>query len=266
MRLQRKGLFMQTSSDARSLKKSGFFARQWAPNPTTEQIIFDLIVGAIGPVICFLADPIVFRGGMWGSALFPKFQLLTYLISAVEIVLLLIWLTLGTRLKAFSAVIGGALIAGSILSAVIGFAILPYSLIGLMVLIGVAGFTPFLTSFVYLRNGVRALRGQEQNAIYELRFPIAIMAASFAMGVPYAGAAQLNKVFSSAVSNLLNGNEAQVAQAMEVLKPWALLSEIQLEPIVNAIQTGNHDPLRQLQLEKCYREITGREVRTAFND
>jgi hypothetical protein len=53
---------------------------------------------------------------------------------------------------------------------------------------------------------------------------------------------------------------------MRVLKPWALFSEIQLEPIVNAIQTANHDPLRQLQLEKCYREITGREVRTAFND
>jgi hypothetical protein len=40
----------------------------------------------------------------------------------------------------------------------IGFAILPYSLIGAPFLIGFLGFTPLFTAIVYGRNAVRAFR------------------------------------------------------------------------------------------------------------
>ena len=258
---------MQTLSVKRSLKeRDGFFARQWGPHRTPKQLTFDIIVGIVGPIICFISDPIVLRGGFGGPALFPQFQLLTYLISGLEIVLLLVWLTLGEHLKGLSAPIGGALISGSIFSALIGFAILPYSLIGILILVGFAGFTPFLTSFVYLRNGVCALRSQEQNSTYQVRFPIAVVAAIVTFCLPYAGAAQLNNIFSSAVSNLLNGDEAQVAQAMKILRPWARFSEGQLETIIRAIETSNNDPLRQELLQKRYREITGRQAPSTFAD
>ena len=248
----------------RSLKtKSSFFSRQFGSKCTDGQITFDIALGIVGPILCFAADPIVFRGGLFsGQPLLPNYQLLAYLVSAVEVVLLVAWLTLRHQMTAFSAPIGGALIGGSLFSALIGFAILPYSLIGILVLVGFAGFAPFLTSFVYLRNGVRALRSQDENAAYQVRFPVAALGLLLVAGLAYGASVQVNNIFSSAVSNILNGDDEQAKQAVNTLRPWVFFSEAQLQPITTAILKSNDDPARQELLRARYFEITGRAAPT----
>src|SRR6185295_8732202 len=140
---------VEDSSSFREVdERPGFHARQFTREATRGQIIFDLVFGVVGPVLCFYFDPIIFRGGMLGlgGVMLPRLQLLAYSISIIQIPVLLVWLLLGRQLRSFSAPIGGVLIAGSFFSFLVGVLIFPYSVLGLMVLIGVFGFTPFVTA------------------------------------------------------------------------------------------------------------------------
>lgn len=115
---------------------------------------FFLLAGIIVPLACILLDPVVFRMGVLGSLasnepLLWRWQPFAY--SAIFLTLLFAGLYL-LRLR-FSpmvlSLVGGVFATGGILSLALGCYLLPTSLIGLMILIGVLGFTPFLTSFVY---------------------------------------------------------------------------------------------------------------------
>src|SRR6266850_3400696 len=73
-------------------QRNRFWFRQFAPEVTRPQLVFDVTFGAIGPILCFVFDPIVFHSGFGGPALFPAYQPIVYLFSGCEIVLLCFWL------------------------------------------------------------------------------------------------------------------------------------------------------------------------------
>jgi hypothetical protein len=52
--------------------------------------------------------------------------------------------------------LSGLFFLASIISLAIGIVLFPFSLLGLIVLIGALGFTPLFTAFVYLRNAIRS--------------------------------------------------------------------------------------------------------------
>ena len=134
----------------------GFWRRQFAAAPTRAQRWFDVTFGIVMPVLCFALDPVVFRDGFI-RGLYSEHQFYAYMISAAEIVALCAWLLAAGRAGRRPAALAGMLMAGAVFAFVVGVAILPYSLIGLFFyLIGLLGFVPFLTAFVYLRNGWRA--------------------------------------------------------------------------------------------------------------
>lgn len=135
-------------------QKPGFWSRQFAGEPTRAQTRFDLLLGALLPIFCIVADPIVFCGY---DSIVARYRWLAYAFIAIEIVVLLLWLFLRRRLAGSAAFFVGPLLAGGVFALLIGLGILPISFLGLLVLIGVLGFTPFFTSIVFLRNGVRAL-------------------------------------------------------------------------------------------------------------
>src|SRR5260221_79748 len=140
--------------------KSRFWRRQFAPEVTIPQLVFDVIFGAIGPILCFVFDPIVFHAGFAGAPLFPAYQPIVYLFSGFEIVLLCFWLIMGPGSELWNAMFGAALLCGGLFCLAIGCILLPFSVMGLMLGVGLFGFTPFLTALVYLRNGSRALRAK----------------------------------------------------------------------------------------------------------
>ena len=125
-----------------------FWRRQFAPEVTRGQIACDVAAGVLLPIGCLLADPIVFRP----RGFLAPFATMAYATIALSILGLTAWLLL--RRPAFF--LAGAFAAGAALSFLLGILLLPYSLFGLMIILGALGFAPFATAFVYLRNSVRA--------------------------------------------------------------------------------------------------------------
>jgi len=242
-------------------KRPTFWKRQFALERTETQDCFDVVFGAILPVICFLFDPIVFKGStpFGGEPLAGKYQFFTYLLSAIEIAALLIWLKFGRPLKSFSGPISGVLIGGGLFSFLIGVLILPFSLMGLVILIGAAGFTPFLTSFVYLRNGIRGLRSHEKNSAHAARFQVATASAVIALALPVFVSIQLSQKISTSINTVLNGDGAQAEMAVNNLKRLPFVSESDVRPLVNAY-SRELDPVRKNKLAKAYRDLSGRDI------
>lgn len=134
-----------------------FWRRQFAESVTPAQRRFDITFGIILPVLCFVFDPIVFRE--WrtdGGGIYGRFQPYAYTVGTLEMVALAAWLLRAGGAGRPPAALGGVLFAGGLFSLAVGMAILPFSLVGLFLFVGVFGFTPFPTAVVYLRNGWRA--------------------------------------------------------------------------------------------------------------
>lgn len=133
----------------------GFWRRQFAESATPKQRRFDIAFGIVLPVLCFVFDPLVFHGWfMEGEGFYGRWRSYAYTVAALEMVALAAWLLRARGGGRPQAALGGVLFAGGVFSFVVGVAILPLSLLGLVVyLVGVFGFIPFPTAIIYLRSG-----------------------------------------------------------------------------------------------------------------
>ena len=246
-------------AEAAKSQSDRFWFRQFAIERTGMQDVFDVVFGILLPVVTLVADPIVFRGGILGDEpVLGDYQIFAYLISGLELVVLMVWFFLGRHLRSFSAPIGGILIAGGLFSLAIGVLILPYTLIGLLVLIGAAGFTPFLTAFVYLRNGIRALKAQDRNDTFGARFLLAGGAGLFSLGLPFVVSYQLTITISTATRDLLYGDRVASEQAFERLK-WIPIPDADRQKFVETYRLETNSERRNL-IKKYYAELTGEDI------
>jgi len=219
-----------------------------------------MILGVILPVLVLILDPVVFQGGLIGERpLLGKYQIFAYLISGSEMAILLVWLTLRRHVNRLSSVIGGALIGGGIFSVFVGILILPYSLIGLIFLVGAAGFIPFLTGFVYVRSGIRALRSQATNATFQYRYLLATAATVVVIAVPGAVGFQYSTLVSANVHNLVYGDAQQVAIAASRLSWLPLVPEVERNKIVSAYAVERNIERKNI-LSQYYKELTGEDI------
>src|SRR5829696_7204837 len=90
------------------IPRKGFWRHQFGPVPTAKQDLFDGIFGVILPVVCLVADPIVFKGGFLDPWL-DNFQVLAYLTSTIEIAVFIVWRTFRKQLITVSAPFAGIL-------------------------------------------------------------------------------------------------------------------------------------------------------------
>lgn len=129
---------------------------QLAPVPDRYALLrrvgVDLSWGIVMPVLCVLYDPMVLRGaGLLG--------VFTYLVIGPQMLFLLIWMTLGTRYGSLAAFLTGALSVGSFAALIIAITMLPLSVLGFFLAgIGLLGFTPWMTAYVFGRNAAEAYR------------------------------------------------------------------------------------------------------------
>jgi hypothetical protein len=69
-------------------EEQGFWSRQFSNEVTSAQSGFDLIVGIMAPVLCFIFDPVVFNNRLGVIGFNPdlsRFKLLVYLFSGLSI-------------------------------------------------------------------------------------------------------------------------------------------------------------------------------------
>lgn len=157
---------MQTDLD--NPKPPSFWHNLFLGHPTWGRIIFDISLGIIAPLLCLVLDPIVFRytfvinivclrPPVVEDPLSPRhLAIFAYSLIGLGMLALLIWLISWRWLGPASAIFAGIFITGAISAFALGVGLLPLSVPGLLILIGLCGFTPFLTSFIYLCNGIRA--------------------------------------------------------------------------------------------------------------
>src|SRR5918911_1676949 len=111
----------------------GFWRRQFLPTATQAQVIFDVVVGIMLPILCLVFDPIVFRGGFGHEGgILKQYQLFAYTVIALEVLTLALWLALGARAGTWLSAIAGILLAGALFSFIIAVVILPFSIFGLI--------------------------------------------------------------------------------------------------------------------------------------
>jgi hypothetical protein len=247
-----------------SARRSGFWIRQFSEVPTEKQDRFDVVFGIVLPVICLVVDPIVFQGGFFGErAWLGKFQLFAYLFCGLQIGIFLCWRTLAQHLAPAAGLIGGVLLAGALFSFIVGVLILPITLLGLVILIGVVGFTPFLTSFVYLRTGVRALKRQQTNALFRSRFLLGVATALLSVAMPALVSHEVSKTISRSINQIVYGNPKEAQAAVGRLK-WMHVSATALTQLVDAYRNETHSEKRAV-LKAYYKELTGEEIEGNFS-
>ena len=242
----------------RPRRTQGFWQRQFDDAPTPAQRKFDVTFGIVMPVICLVCDPIVFKGGFGDGGLYQQFQLYAYTISALEMVALCAWLFAAGRLRRRPAALAGMLLAGALFSFAVGFSILPYSFVGLpILLIGALGFVPFLTAFVYLRNGWRAVGALGRGGVgLPARAALALVCGFvFALGAPAFVQASVEGEVAAALADVRAGRELSQGRLRAVRMAAAASGSGVYDELVWEYH-AERNAERRARLAKAYAEIT----------
>lgn len=163
-----------------------FLGRQFYLEPTVRQQKFDWTFGVGMPLVCVAADPIVFNSFVGPEdAILGQYKVFAYLLSSVSIMSMAAWLLWGQKLGELRPYLGGLFLAGSVILLSVGVILFPFSLIGMFLLIGFLGFTPLFSSFVFFRNGVRAVNGSKLDMPTGVVYRIVILAALYSLIAPF---------------------------------------------------------------------------------
>lgn len=235
-------------------EREGFWRRQLGATYTARQVVFDVVFGILMPLVCFYFDPGIIRGT--GSTMLGEFSIVIYGFSGAAILMLSIWIVFGDRLGSSTPIFGGVFLAGATVSFAIAVMILPLTLIGLVFLIGVLGFVPFITGFVYLRNGLRAI-GHARQATSSTRVATVVISAVIALALP--GLAQWTAIemVDQSIARILDENSGPIDEPIARIK--RLHSVIDTDRIVREYEKET-ETARKERLGRAYKEITGEEI------
>jgi hypothetical protein len=249
----------RTGCETQHGREGGFVSRHFEQSATRRQKIFDAAFGIILPVLCLYFDPIVFRGGIMGAPLLGRYRLFAYAVVAVEIAALALWLAVGERIREWGGMLGGAMLAGALFSFVVGVVILPYSLFGLLLLIGVLGFSPFLCAFVYLRNAARALKASGTYLGAGRRAAALTLGAAVSIGAPAYAHLRIERAVKRALPELTSGDDSRAAAAARRLRFASWLGATDFDDLARSYEQET-DAARKERLARAYRALTGRDV------
>lgn len=243
-------------------KKPGFWERNLGNEVTKKQVVFDVLFGVVMPVFCLLADPIMFNG-IFGRGIAENFRLFGYSLVGFEILCLVVWLTAGRRSAILSAVLSAALMMGALFSVVVGIVLMPFSIIGLLFIIGVFGFSPWFTAMAFARNAIRAynfakprLRKIELVSVVAGGILATIMVPQCAHGIQLRAHKKIDRIVEFAST----GNTYMLEKNVKELKKFKIiLRETDFDTIVKAYMQEN-DGYRKHLYSSIYSNFTGRNI------
>lgn len=250
--MQTLGLCDQPETEPRK----GFWRRQFQAEPTRRQKQYDWFFGVIMPVVCIFFDPIVFKswGGDGTGGLLSTYRPFAYTGSFISIMLMMAWLLWREKLGGFSALIAGMFFAASAISLAIGVVLVPFSFLGLIVLIGALGFTPLFTSVIFARNGVRALRAANGSLAHLKLVFATILGSLWGLTIPYV----LNVEVNRSLDLIAKGSPATIrlhGLKLRLLAP--LVDPGQLQTIYwNAPENS----VQRSEIDRLYVQLTGHQV------
>jgi len=233
-----------------SEKPQGFWRRQFQTEPTRRQRQYDWFFGVVIPLVCIFFDPFVFRGG----GLLGIYRPFAYSISFISIMAMVAWLLWREKVGGFGALLAGLFFAASAVSLAVGIVLAPFSLVGLVIVIGALGFTPFFTSVIFLRNGVRALRAANVGLGRSTLVYAPILSGLFGLTVPYVLYAEVNR----SLDLIVEGSPTTIrSQGLKLRLLAPLVDPGQLQRIYRNEQ---RDSAERSEIQVLYRQLTGKEL------
>lgn len=239
---------------------SGFWRRQFDSSPTKAQNIFDVTFGIAMPVLCFIADPGIIRANgpfVPRDLLLRDYSPFVYSLSAFAITALGLWLSVGRRIRAFTGVFSGILAAGFICSVVIGFLVLPLTIIGLSWVIELLGFTSLVAGFVYCRNAVRSLNESRRCTTKAQSVQLLLLAFGLAVALPALWNFQAARAVTISMEQILQGDEGSIPEAASMLRDLRWYAD---PDRILAMYERETDPIRRRRLAKAFKIITGEDL------
>lgn len=238
----------------------GFWSRRFEGEQTAARLRFDVAFGLVIPVLCFVFDPVVFRDWFSGAGgIYSSFRFYAYALSAAEVATLACWLYYGASAPRLAGLAAGVFYAGAVFSFALAVAILPFSAIGLIFVVGALGFVPFLTAFVYLRQARRAMA--VARSVGESGGRTAAWVAlglTFALVAPAAGQRGAARAVAESFAEARAGREMSAPRAF-MTRVLADASGATFDEVVREYEKETN-PARRARLAKAYAEVTGGSI------
>jgi hypothetical protein len=233
---------------------NGFWERQYRTPSTVPQRLFDLLFGIIAPVLCLWFDPTVFRSdGMMGNGFLSGLRFFGYLEIATSILVLAFYLLT----QRASALLAGALWGSFVFAFTLGVVMLPLTLLGLFVVIGIFGFTPFLTSWVFLRNARRCWRGSSPQQRGKVRMLLVTLGMALMLGTPAGLQGSTLYLANGALARIQSGSEPGVGRAVRMLRGMRFF--VSPDRIVFAYQKATEQAQRE-RLAQAFYGVTAKTL------
>lgn len=245
--------------------RQGFLRRQFQTEPTLWQLIFDVTNGMILPILCLVIDPIVFRGGFGRAPVLGGYRFLAYGVIGIEIAALVVWLAWGKRAGEWCGVLSGMMFAGALFAAVVGILLLPLTLIGLVFGIGVLGFAPFVTAFIFWRNARRALGAASTRMTRAAVCVTLVLGAAAPLAAPAFAGWRISRLIERSLPEALGEDEARAAEAARRLSYVSPFASGEFDEMVWAYDRET-DPARRERLARVYHTMTGDDIRTRLSE
>jgi len=207
--------------------------------------------GVVMPPIMLLADPVVFQGSsVVGRALLGQYRTACYLGIALAM-LAMVMVLKANRGKAFVA---GVMAAAAVFGSALGLAILPFSLIGIVVMgLGLLGLSPFLSAAVFAWWSRRSLH--ESGARHRL-----LQAAGGAVlfvGLIVGTQVTTNRLLQSSINDIASSRLRKSRAATDRLARWQLF--VDMDAFIAAWEQ-HPDPEAKQRLADAYKVITGEDL------
>ncbi|WP_435020566.1 hypothetical protein TA3x_001901 [Tundrisphaera sp. TA3] len=182
--------------------------REWLISPG-----FAAFAGIIAPIPCLYLDPLFFQGGDEDGPWLGRYRTYCYGFMLLQMTTLAAWLLLRARLGPACGVVAGMLFAGALFAACFGVLLLPLSLIALLFLIGVLGFTPWLTAVAYLRQGEIAWDAAESRSGRRPAAAGMLIGLAIAFGLPAWARREIHRDWQRSIAAVADGDRSALGRA-----------------------------------------------------
>lgn len=218
----------------------------------------DFIFGLLMPVICFVADPIVFKGDVRELAyvnvnylLIRDLRFFVYAFSSICVLLLVFWMIMDKG----NSIIAGVLFMGGLMSLGIGIVIFPVSLIGLFLIAGLLGFTPFFTGYAYLRNAIRMYALCEFNSKRTMFIAGVLMVLALFCACYYLDVVLVNNAVNNLAGRDIALGESQL-DLINLLHPIICLDSL----LLRYVRINDYD--KETAMARIYKRCTGKSIQS----
>jgi hypothetical protein len=230
------------------------------------RVIVDVLFGILTPLACLIFDPFVFRlriNFAFNAPLLGPWRVFFYIAVPLAAASLAVWYIFRSRAGVLLPFLAGIFLAGGLVSFLLGIILLPFSLLGLTYNgLGVFGFIPLLTSYVYLRNYRPVLRAATPFDWKIALFPLGMALAIVLPGLVWRQAANF---VETGLSQVADSDESVRGAALGTLK-MAFWCDIDCYlPLITRYRSEK-DPARKEHIAAAYHALTGRDIERALLD